>query len=58
MSDTARKLGALEAFCAADGVSHPPSPATTISTTAIRVMPRGRGKGGATWGPRAIRLHC
>src|SRR5437773_7507479 len=58
MSDTARRLGPLEAFCPADGVSHPPSPDTTISTTAIRVMPRGRGKGGATWGRRAGRLHC
>src|SRR5205823_2012516 len=32
-SATARKLGVLRAFWAADGVSHPPSPASTISTT-------------------------
>src|SRR2546422_9491731 len=47
-SATARKLGVLRAFWAAEGVSHPPSPAITISTTAIRVMPRRRGKRGAT----------
>src|SRR5206468_858876 len=57
-SATARKPGVLRAFWAADGVSHPPSPASTVSTTAIRDMPRRGGQGGATRASRGVTLHC